>query len=253
MTYKNLLIAFVMCVNLLLSAQEKHPHIEPQPKEVYQFRIHYGFLNAVDATLSRTEEVFQGQNVSHVIGTGSTTGLARLFLRVDDTYESYYTNDFKPQFFKRSVVEGGYSKEEAIEFDYSLGIATATDYTNNQTTVLKVVDDLQDLMSFYFYLKSTINPSNLTKGAIITIPILFDSDGIHNFKITYEGTEIINTAFGAQVCYKFKPFIDFGSRVFGNHKNFWVWISKDQLLPVKVKAPLVVGSITVDLESYTLQ
>ena len=116
MTYKNLLIAFVMCVNLLLSAQEKHPHIEPQPKEVYQFRIHYGFLNAVDATLSRTEEVFQGQNVSHVIGTGSTTGLARLFLRVDDTYESYYTNDFKPQFFKRSVVEGGYSKEEAIDY-----------------------------------------------------------------------------------------------------------------------------------------
>lgn len=231
-------------------AQETSSKIVPAVQERYSFRIHYGFLNAVYASLTRTKEVFNQEEVSHVVGTGSTTGLARLFVRVDDTYQSYYNSNYEPQYFKRSVIEGGYEKEEDIRFDYGNNIASVFDATNNKTTDFTIVNELQDLLSYYFFLKSKVDPSTLKKGTVIETPILFDSDGIHYFKVEYKGIEVVNTAFGEKQCYKFKPYIDFGSRVFGNNKNFWVWISKDQLLPVKVKAPLVIGSITVDLENY---
>lgn len=233
-----------------LKAQEEVPQIEPLPVETYDFRVRYGFLNAVYAKLSRSEEVFEGKKVNHVVGSGSTTGLARLFMKVDDRYESYYTNDFKPHYFKRSVREGNYEKDEEIRFDYKTNKAIVTNLTSLERTTIPIVDELQDLMSYYFYLKETINPKLLKVNDVITVPIVFDADGIFYFKVKYLGEDQINTDFGEKDCYLFQPYIDFGSRVFGENKNFKVWISKDELLPIKVKAPLVIGSIVVDLEEY---
>ena len=99
-------------------------------------------------------------------------------------------------------------------------------------------------------MKETINPKLLRVHDVITVPIVFDADGIFYFKVKYLGEDQINTDFGEKICYLFQPYIDFGSRVFGENKNFKVWISKDELLPIKVKAPLVIGSIVVDLEEY---
>jgi hypothetical protein len=245
-----LLFFLFIGLNTTLRAQENHPHIEPLPAEEYYFRIHYGFFNAVYAKLSRSEEVFEGKKVNHVVGSGATTGVARLFMRVDDRYESYYTNDFKPYYFKRSVREGNYEKDEEIRFDYQTEKAIVTNLTSLERTTIPIVDELQDLMSYYFYLKETINPKLLKVNDVITVPIVFDADGIFYFKVKYLGEDQINTDFGEKVCYLFQPYIDFGSRVFGENKNFKVWISKDELLPIKVKAPLVIGSIVVDLEEY---
>lgn len=237
-------------LHLSLSAQEENPKIKPLVVETYDFRVRYGFLNAVFAKLSRSEVVFEEKKVQHVVGSGSTTGVARLFLKVDDRYESYYTDDFKPHYFKRSVREGTYEKDEEIHFDYLTNGAVVTNLTSLEQTDIPIVEGLQDLMSFYFYLKEVINPKQLKVDTVITVPILFDADGIFYFKIKYKGEEHIQTVFGVKDCYLFEPTIDFGSRVFGKNKNFKVWISKDELLPIKVKAPLVIGSIVVDLENY---
>ena len=246
----NVFFNVFICFLYSIKAQEAHSHIEPAPKEEYHFRIHYAFFNAVYAQLSRSEEVFEGKKVNHVVGSGSTTGLARLFMRVDDRYESYYTNDYKPYYFKRSVREGNYEKDEEIRFDYLNNKAIVKNLNSSEKTIIPIVEELQDLMSYYFYLKETINPKQLKVGDVITVPIVFDADGIFYFKVKYLGEDQIKTDFGEKDCYLFQPYIDFGSRVFGENKNFKVWISKDELLPIKVKAPLVIGSIVVDLEEY---
>lgn len=248
-----ILLTLFFCLNISLNAQEHQSHIEPQPVEVYHFRIHYGFFNAVYAKLSRSEVLFEGKKVNHVVGSGSTTGIARLFMRVDDRYESYYTKDFKPQYFQRNVIEGNYQKDEEIRFDYLEKNAIVTNLGTKKRTTIAIEDQLQDLMSYYFYLKSKVNPADLKIGEVMTTPIIFDADGIFHFKVKYLGEETIKTDFGKKGCYLFQPYIDFGSRVFGENKNFKVWISKEDLLPIKVKAPLVIGSIVVDLESYYIE
>lgn len=50
--------------------------------EWFQFRIHYGPFNASYATMQLNETNYKGKSVYHVIGKGTTTGLANgYFLR----------------------------------------------------------------------------------------------------------------------------------------------------------------------------
>lgn len=224
--------------------------VKAQPIEHYSFRVHYGFFNAVYASLSRSEEIYKGQSVNHVVAKGSTTGLARLFMPVDDIYESYFSKDFQPIYYKRSVVEGHYERDEEISFDYNNRKAEVKDLRTSFKKSYFIRENLQDLLSYFFYIRGSIDLNSLYIGQRIVAPIIFDMDGIYNFSIEYTGDELIKTEFGNKWCYRFKPYIDFGSRVFGENRNFYIWISKDELLPVKVKAPLVVGSIQVELDDY---
>ena len=58
--------------------------------EWFKFRIHYGIFNASYATLELTESSWDGQPALYARGIGRTTGLARLFFKVDDYYSSYF-------------------------------------------------------------------------------------------------------------------------------------------------------------------
>ena len=57
--------------------------------ERFVFKVSYGFLNAGYATLEVKEAKLNSKNIYHVIGKGYTTGMSRLFFKVNDTYESY--------------------------------------------------------------------------------------------------------------------------------------------------------------------
>ena len=61
--------------------------------EWFKFRIHYGLVNAGYATLEVREAVLGSKPIFHAVGKGYTTGMSRLFFKVDDTYESYFDKD----------------------------------------------------------------------------------------------------------------------------------------------------------------
>jgi len=87
--------------------------------EWFQFRIHYGIFNASYATLELKDATLDGKDVYHVVGKGRTTGLARLFFKVDDNYESYFDkHEIKPYKFIRQIDEGGHTKNLEINFDH---------------------------------------------------------------------------------------------------------------------------------------
>ena len=55
------------------------------------------------------------KSVYHAAGYGKTTGLARLFFKVEDYYDSYFDiSTINPLFFKRNIDEGGYTKNLEI-------------------------------------------------------------------------------------------------------------------------------------------
>ncbi len=226
-------------------------HSAFKPGEWLKFRMHYGMLNASYATLHVKSKMIDGTPVYHVVGEGKTTGWASLFFKVDDTYESYFDQESgRPYKFIRKIDEGGYTKDVEINFDHRKEKAVLNDKKNDKKYNFELQDSVQDLISVFYYVRNNYNPDALVKGESVKLKVLFDDDGISDFKLKYLGEEILNTKFGKVNCYKFRPFVQSG-RVFKEKESLSLWVSADDnRIPIRIQADLAVGSIKADLEAY---
>lgn len=222
-----------------------------KPGEWLKFRMHYGFLNASYATLHVKSAVIDNVPVYHVVGRGQTTGFASVFFKVDDTYESYFgMEDGKPYKFVRKINEGGYTKDIEINFDHEEDKAVLNDKKNKKKFDFELQDSIQDLLSAFYYLRNNYIPENLVEGKAVTLKMLYDDDGIFDFKLKYLGKEVIKTKFGKVECYKFRPMVQSG-RVFKEQESLSLWVSADDnRIPVRISANLAVGAIKADLDAY---
>ncbi|MBU2948519.1 DUF3108 domain-containing protein [Zobellia uliginosa] len=221
------------------------------PGEWLKFRMHYGFLNASYATLHVKSDVVDDVPVYHVVGRGETTGFASVFFKVDDTYESYFgQEDGKPYRFIRKINEGGYTKDIEINFDHKQDKAVLNDKKHNKKYNFDLQDSIQDLISAFYYLRNNYEPSELVVGEAVKLKMLYDDDGIFNFKLKYLGTEVLKTKFGKVECFKFRPLVQSG-RVFKEKESLSLWVSADDnRIPIRIQADLTVGAIKADLDGY---
>ncbi|WP_298478876.1 DUF3108 domain-containing protein [uncultured Maribacter sp.] len=242
---------FVLCLSIsfLSSAQKEESAFKPG--EWLKFRMHYGFLNASYATLQVKSAKINNVPVYHVIGHGETTGFASIFFKVDDTYETYFDKkDGKPYRFIRKINEGGYKKDVEINFDHEKDQAILNDKKNKKKLNFDLQDSIQDLLSAFYYLRNNYDPSDLVKGEALTLKMLFDDDGVFNFKLKYLGKEIVKTKYGKVECLKFRPLVQSG-RIFKEQESLSLWVSNDDnRIPIRIKADLAVGSIKADLDGY---
>ena len=119
--------------------------------------MHYGFLNASFATLQVNSATINNKPVYHVVGHGETTGVASWFFKVDDTYESYFDKvDGKPYRFVRKIDEGGYTNDVEINFDHDTSKAVLNDKKNKKKLNFTLEDNIQDLISAFYYLGTTM-------------------------------------------------------------------------------------------------
>lgn len=222
-----------------------------KPGEWLKFRLHYGFLNASYATLHVKSAEIDNVPVYHVVGRGQTTGFASVFFKVDDTYESYFgMEDGKPYKFVRKINEGGYTKDIEIDFDHKEEKAVLNDKKNKKKIDFELQDSIQDLLSAFYYLRNNYIPESLIVGKAVTLKMLYDDDGIFDFKLKYLGKEVVKTKFGKVECYKFSPMVQSG-RVFKEQESLALWVSADEnRIPIRISANLAVGAIKADLEAY---
>jgi len=219
--------------------------------EWLKFRIHYGFLNASYATLHLKENVLDDKPVHHVVGIGKTTGFASLFFKVDDRYESYFDKEtVKPYRFIRKIDEGGYTRDQEINFDHQQRQAFFYDKKKNKKFNFTFENGIQDLISAFYYLRNHYDPNDLEVGKDITLEMIFDDDGVFPFKLRYLGIEVIKTKYGKVECLKFRPFVQYG-RVFKEQESLSLWVSNDlNKIPIRIKADLRIGAIKADLDGY---
>ncbi len=253
MLMKKVYLILFIIASQLLSAQSEGSDKESvfKPGEWLKFRMHYGMLNASYATLHVKSSKIKGKPVYHVVGKGKTTGWASIFFKVDDTYESYFDKkDGKPYKFIRKIDEGGYKKDIEINFDHQKDKAVLNDKKNKKKYNFDLKDSIQDLISAFYYLRNNYDPKELVIGEAIKLKMLYDDDGIFNFKLKYLGTEVVKTKFGKVECYKFRPLVQSG-RVFKEKESLSLWVSTDKnRIPIRIKADLAVGSIKADLDAY---
>ena len=218
--------------------------------EYFKLRIHYGLVTAGYATLEIKEATRNNKKVHHVVGKGYTTGITKAFFKVSDDYQSFFDKETgKPYQFLRKIDEGGYTKYQEGFFNQANNSVFVKDYKNNTEKTFKVPENVQDIVSSFYYLRNHPNIDKLKEGESISIDMFFD-DETTKFKLKYIGKEDLSTKFGKVSCMVFRPYVQAG-RVFKEEESLTVWVSDDDnKIPVRIKASLAVGSLKADLHEY---
>ena len=217
--------------------------------ETISFRIHYGFITAGNATLSTTKTSFKGQPAFYVKGVGKTSGAAKAFFKVEDVYESYISEKKEPLFYVRNVSEGSYTQHLQSTFNTNSNTLVLVDkkHTDRPAKTVKVPNDVQDILSCFYYLRSV---DNLKVGSVLKMSVWID-DELFPFQLKVVGTEKVSTKFGKVNCLKIIPSVVSG-RVFKDKEGVTMWVTNDQnKVPVLIKAELAVGSLKASIDSYT--
>ncbi len=218
--------------------------------EWFKFRIHYGLVNAGYASLEIKEATRNNKKVHHVIGKGWTTGMTKFFFKVEDDYQSFFDKETgKPYQFLRKIDEGGYTKHQEGFFNQVNNTVLVKDYKKKTENTYIVSENVQDVVSSFYYLRNHPNIDKLKIGESIILDMFFDDETI-KFKLKYIGRENIKTKFGKIPCMIFRPYVQSG-RVFKEEESLTVWVSDDDnKMPVRIKASLAVGSLKADLDAF---
>lgn len=218
--------------------------------EYFKFRIHYGIINAGYATLEIKDATINNKKVFHAVGKGYTTGMSKLFFKVEDLYESYFDKQTgSPYRYVRKIDEGGYTKNQEGFFNQNENRILVKDYKRQTEKTIVITDNVQDIISSFYYLRNHPTIDKLKPGEAITIDMFFDEE-ITKFKLKYVGRQDITTKFGTVSTMMFKPLVQTG-RVFKEKESVTLWITDDDnKVPVRIKADLAVGSLKADLDEY---
>ena len=218
--------------------------------EYFKFRIHYGIVNAGYATLEIKDATINNKKVHHAVGKGYTTGMSKFFFKVEDLYESYFDKETgSPYRYIRKIDEGGYTKNQEGIFNQAENRVLVKDYKRKSEKTIITTDNVQDIISSFYYLRNHPNIDKLKSGDAITIDMFFD-DEITKFKLKYVGRQDITTKFGTVSTVVFKPLVQTG-RVFKEKESVTLWITDDNnKVPIRIKADLAVGSLKADLDEY---
>lgn len=216
--------------------------------EFLKFKVRYGFMDAGEATLEVKEETksFGSRKTLHVVGEGKSKGTFDWFFKVRDRYESYIDEEaLIPWLFVRRIKEGSYSLNQDYFFNH---YKNKVDVGNGK--VFEVPDNTQDMLSA-FYDARCLDFSKAKEGDIFTASNCFVDNEVYPLQMKFVGRETIKTDLGKFKCLKFRPVIQKG-RVFKHEEDLNVWITDDKNhIPIRAEAEILVGSIKMDLVSYT--
>jgi len=215
--------------------------------EQLSFRVHYGILDAGEATLSVTDEARElgGRKTYHVVGLGTSKGTFDWFFKVRDRYETYIDEKaLVPWLFVRRIEEGGYKCSQDYVFNHYSEKVSVGD-----GKVFPIEPNMQDMLSA-FYQARNLDLSNAKPGQLFSLKCFVDNE-IWPLQVKFIGRETVETDAGTFKCLKFRPIVQKG-RVFKKEEDLNVWLTDDKNhIPVKGQADILVGSIKMELTKYS--
>jgi hypothetical protein len=215
--------------------------------EQLSFRVHYGIMDAGTATLTVTDEErnLGGRKTFHIVGLGQSKGTFDWFFKVRDRYETYVDEKaLVPWVFVRRISEGGYQCSQDYIFNHYSEKVSVGD-----GKVFPIEPNMQDMLSA-FYQARNLDLSNAKPGELFSLKCFVDNE-IWPLQIKFIGRETVETDAGTFKCLKFRPIVQKG-RVFKKEEDLNVWISDDKNhIPVKGQADILVGSIKMELQSFS--
>lgn len=220
--------------------------------EVLEYKAYYGFLDAATAKLVVEKEFKKVGNrmTYHMIASAVSLGAFNWFFKVVDNYQSYIDNQvLLPLVFFRRVEEGGYVLARDKYFNQTKNTVRVIEPKKGKDGKFKTESNTQDLLSCFYHAR-TLDLQNAKPGDVFTIPVFFDYEN-YPMRIKFLGKETLKTDLGTFRCLKYSPQLQEG-RVFKDQEDMTIWLSDDQnKIPIRLKAELLIGSIKLDLTSYS--
>ena len=145
--------------------------------EILEYKLKYGFFNTSYASLSLNEINQNGKKIYKASAIGRTTGMARLFFKVEDLYESYFEKYFvRPIKSVRDIFLGGYIRNSETTFDHTNNIGYFKNILNGNEREIKLLDDIQDLVSTFYFLRKHLDIRQLKPNDYIFVNIFFSAE-----------------------------------------------------------------------------
>lgn len=222
--------------------------------EKLEYRVHYGFMNAGEATVQVHPELYIINNRICYKATcfGKSVGAFDLVTKIRDTWGTYMdTVTLMPQRCYRDITEGRYKLKEGVNFYHDKGVADAERERKGKTTktTYTVPFGVQDIISGFFYLRK-VDYNKMKVGDTVKIKAFFE-DQNYDFNVKYLGKSTIATKFGKISAIKLTPIMP-NNQLFNGENSIRVWLSDDRnKIPVKMEADMFVGAVEVELKSYS--
>jgi hypothetical protein len=214
--------------------------------ESLTYTIRYGPIHGGEATVKLRLVRYEGNIVYNSKVLARTVGLADKLFKVREHYESFFDpKSIKPVKAIRNVREGNYRRYNEVYFN----LEDSSLYSLLSDSVFKVPPQILDMVTALYFVRS-LDYDNLNTGDSLKIITFFDNE-IFPFPLRYKGKEILKTKLGNFQCMRFDPVVGTG-RIFESEDDMTIWISDDKnLIPLRVRFDLIVGSIKCDLLDYS--
>jgi len=219
--------------------------------EKLTYLVHYGFINAGEATVEMNKELYtlNERPCYKVEIKGKTIGLITTTFDVDDSWLSYIdTSAIIPHLFARKIKENDYRKDETTSFDHIKKKATVKSVTGTDPEVKKdfvIPSNVQDIVSGYYFLR-TLDFDKYKANDTIVVAGFFE-EKVYNLKVVYKGKEKLHTKFGRILTAVLSPIMP-ENALFDGRDAIRFYVSDDpNRVPVKIEARMLVGAIELDL------
>lgn len=172
---------------------------------------------------------------------------------VRDTFQSkVYTQNFLPKYYQRRTSEGSYSVFNEIFFDYddhSIRMELSNSEKGSQSKMMAYEEGIYDLQTAVYYARF-LNFENALMGEAYEFNVIIDGQ-LYQIPIRYEGKEMIHLPDDISYnCYRISTQVIEGT-IFKSHQTIKIWVSDDgRQIPVKVEAPIKVGTVKAELTNY---
>lgn len=244
--YYSLLIALGCCI------QTTNAQIKSGEKLVYSASYNMsGLMTQLAQVTMSTETTKTAKNTYlHLSCEAATYSKWDTFFKIRDVYESYVNpQTLRPSLYKRSIDEGGYTKQEKYVFKGNKITSTSKRKNKPETvTTFSVGNSTQDVVSILYKLR-TIDFDSFKEGQVQSFMIVFDEKEIP-VMIKYMGKEVVSTGLGKKECYR----LSIGAKtdaLRGKDKNL-IWLTADaKKIPALIKFSIPVGTGQLVLTSAT--
>lgn len=214
--------------------------------EKLNYRVHYGVINAASVSLEVGSSLIEKneRKCYNIKADGRTLKSFDWAYKVRDKFETYVDNEaIAPITYNKSVQEDKYTDNDLVNFKHHKkklygvkGVLDMPVYTH-------------DIISALYYVRN-LDFSKAKVGDKFPLDVYLDNK-IYNLGFKYAGKETISTDIGKVKCLKFIPTLVV-DRVFKDQDDMTVWVSDDDnKIPIRVKAKIMVGSVKVDITSYS--
>lgn len=246
----------IICSILFGSVQEGNAPASPMRVHEYvgesmHYKLSYGLFNIGVASISCYEDQ---AGCGYIIrAEARSIGILKVFKNLHYRFECCMDPATgMPKSATTDLKDGRNISYNSVEFDYHSRTDSAIICSKSSEEQVYVVRrDIYDILTAYYHFRTNLFDERTLGGLHVVIPT-FVADTLWDLRITYQGTETIETMYGQQSCQKFNSGTVAG-KFFRHDDDMTVWYTEGEIpVPVQIQLNLKLGSITGELYKYRL-